>query len=355
MFIAVATAFALCGCGGNITSPDIPPHLVANKTPSSVVIDKYDEFAMPEVSGTLSTAQYRDRVELLYNTVVYDGKKPVFVADDPVQPIYAVAHKILSDYVHDEWREDEFEINVVHAVHDWLIANCDYDFALYKSYTDGHTDFASDPAFFIDGVLLNGKAVCDGLARTFNFLCAMEGIQSMRVTGSFASAPHAWNKVRVAGEWYNVDVTADSVHYSVGDKTYKQIAHGYMLISDDTISRFAPDGHVFNSTPFVASSDYDYYIHDPIKIGGTSYSRVVKTQAQLNNIFSAVSDQKGKIGKIELRLDFAGKTQVNEADMYSSEIRAAYKNADDVGFDINSGTTPYFRFPNGVYLFLIYK
>ena len=155
-----------------------------------------------------------------------------------------------------------------------------------------------------------------------------------------------------------MDVTADAVHYSVGDKNYKQIAHGYMLVSDDSISRFAPDGHVFNATPFVATSDYDYCIHDPIKIGKTSYSRVVKTQAQLNNIFSAVSEQrlkKSNIGKIELRLDFDGKTQVNEADMYTSEIRTAYGKADDVGFDISGKKIPYFRFPNGVDLFLIYN
>lgn len=358
LFIATTMAFSLCGCGVNIKTPEIPPHLYTTENPRSPAIDGFDQFVMPEIDDTLTNEQYRDRVELLYNTVVYDGKRPVFAHDDPVERIYTAAHKILSDYVHDEWQGEEFEVNVVHTVHDWLITNCKYDFALYKAYTEGNTDFASDPAFSIDGVLLNGRAVCDGLARTFNFLCAMEGIQSVRVTGSFASATHAWNKVRIADEWYNVDITADAVYYSVGDKNYKQIAHGYMLVSDDAISRFAPGGHVFNDTPFVASSDYDYCIHDPIKIGNTSYSRVVKTPSQLNNIFYALSEQrlkKGKIGKIELRLDFDGKTQVNEADMYSAEIRAAYKKVDDVGFDINGRALPYFRFPNGVYLFLIYK
>ena len=345
----------LCGCGGDITSPDIKPHIVAAKTEQSVAIDGFEQFQMPAVSGELTTAQYRERVQLLYDTVVYDGKKPVFVTDDPVQPIYDAAHKFLSTYIHDDWTGAEREVNIVHAVHDWLISTTDYDFKLYQSYLGGNTDYADNPAFFIDGVLLNGKAVCDGLARAFNFLCAMEGLQSMRVTGSFSSAPHAWNKVKVGGQWYNVDVTADAVHYTVGGKSYTQIAHGFMLICDETLSSFKPNGHDFVQTPFTATADFDYFSDNKIKIGGKNYSRVIKSQAELNAVFSAISDQKGSIGKIELKLEFSSKTQVNSADMYGSEISKAYEKVDNVGFNMSSGAVPYFRFPNGVYLFLIYK
>ena len=353
---AIAAAFMLCGCGGDITSPNIKPHIVAAKTEQTVAIDGFEQFQMPAVvQSELTTAQYRERVKLLYDTVVYDGKKPIFVDNDPVQPIYAAAHKFLSTYIHDDWVGVEREVNTVHAIHDWLIYTTDYDFDLYNSYQAGNTDYADDPAFFIDGVLLNGKAVCDGLARTFNFLCAMEGMQSMRVTGSFSSALHAWNKVKVGGQWYNVDVTADAVHYTVGSKSYKQIAHGFMLICDETLASFKPDGHDFVQTQFTADADYDYFSDNKIKIGGKSFSRVIKSQAELNAVFSAISDQKGSIGKIELKLDFASKTQVNSADMYRDEIRKAYEKVDNVGFNMSSGTIPYFRFPNGVYLFLIYK
>ena len=353
--IAVTAALALVACGGDITSPDIKPHISASTVKHTVPIDGFGQFQMPQVSGELTNEQYRDRVELLYNTVVYDGKKPVFVDDDPVQPVYDAAHKFLSTYIHDDWDNALREVNTVHAIHDWLISVTDYDFELYASYQAGSTAYINDPAFYIDGVLLNGKAVCDGLARTFNFLCAMEGLQSLRVTGSFASAPHAWNKVKIAGEWYNVDVTADSVHYTVGGKSYKQIAHGFMLVSDDTLGAFKPSGHDFVQTSFTATADYDYYSNQTIKIGKKNYSRVVKSQSELNAVFASVSDQKGSIGKIELKLDFQGKTQINGADMYKDEIKKAYAKVDDVGFDMTGASAPYFRYPNGVYLFLIYK
>lgn len=341
----------LSGCGGDISTPDILPHLSIAENKHVVPIDGYESFIMPEVADT----PYRERVELLYNTVVYDGKHPIFAANDPVQPVYDAAHEFLINYIHGDWDSARREVNTVHAIHDYLISSTDYDFELYRSYQMGNTDFSGDPAFYIDGVLIGGKAVCDGLARTFNFLCAMEGIPSVRVTGSFASSLHAWNKVKIGDGWYNVDVTADAVHYTVSGKNYKQIAHGFMLVCDDTLKSFAPNGHDFVKTEFTADEDFDYYSDEFIEIGDRFYPRVVKSQAELNNIFAAVSAQKGSIGKIELKLDFAGKTQVNSADMYHNEILAAYKKVDNVGFKLTDGNSPYFRFPNGVYLFLIYK
>ena len=268
--------------------------------------------------------------------------------------IYNTSKGWLEDYIPDDLLGAEREYAVVHTVHDLLIVKTDYDFDLYNSSLSGNEDASEDPAFYIDGVFLNGKTVCDGLARAFNFLCAMEGVESVRVTGSFSSSPHAWNKVKVGGEYFNVDVTADAVHYSVGSKTYKQIGHGYMLLSDETISGFAQK-HDFTSTYMAATTDFDYYDGGAIEIGGKTFSTVIKNQSQLNALFSAISDAKGEVGKIELKLAFDGKTQVNYADMYASEIATAYGKIKSPDFVVGGGVKPYFQFPNGVYLFLIYK
>ena len=352
IFCAILTAaivFSFVGCGGVSASPDIKPHLTLNTEKHAVPIDGFDAFTMPEIDG-----DFRERVEVLYQTVVYDKKRPLFVDDDPVKQIYDVAKGWLEDYITDGMTGEEREYAVVHTIHDLLIVKTDYDFDLYNSSLGGSVDAATDPAFYIDGVFLNGKTVCDGLARAFNFLCAMEGVECVRVTGSFSSATHAWNKVKIGDSYYNVDVTADAVHYSIGSKTYKQVAHGYMLLSDETIAGFAQK-HDFTPTHLIAQSDFDYYDGGVIEIGGKTYSTVVKNQSQLNALFSAISDAKGEVGKIELKLDFDGKTQVNFADMYSSEIATAYDKVKNSDFALGNGIKPYFQFPNGVYLFLIYK
>ena len=61
------------------------------------------------------------------------------------------------------------------------------------------------------------KVLCEGYARTLAYLCQRAGIECIYVvgtatysgTGSDGSSgfDHAWNKVKIDGEWYNVDPT----------------------------------------------------------------------------------------------------------------------------------------------------
>lgn len=64
----------------------------------------------------------------------------------------------------------------------------------------------------------NKKVLCEGYARTLAYLCQRAGIECMYVVGtanysgtgddgSGQAFDHAWNKVKIDGEWYNVDPT----------------------------------------------------------------------------------------------------------------------------------------------------
>ena len=94
-------------------------------------------------------------------------------------------------------RESDFES--VKAVHDYLINNYDYD-EQYKNYLD------------YEGYL-NGTMVCQGYCMAAFLLLAEMDIPVRIVTGSSqdyqADANHAWNVVKVDGQWYNMDVTCD--------------------------------------------------------------------------------------------------------------------------------------------------
>ena len=355
----IAATFALFGCGGGtVKSPDILPHLTYAENSGEPPVDRWAGYELPVINGELTAEQYRDRVRLLYDTVVYDNKRPVFSADDPTERIYTAARNVLSDHVEKEWYvQDGGDYKIVHVIHDWLVCRIDYDFELYKAYVSGNTELGDEPAFYIDGVFADGKAVCDGLARAFVFLCAMADVDSIRVTGSYSSSPHAWNKVKVGGKWYNVDVTSDAAYYTASEKMYKQISHGYFLVSDSAISEFRPNAHDFVPQPYTADAEFDFYTADPqyITVGGKIYSAVITDKRKLNELFSAIGEQKGRVGKIEVKLDFDGKTQVNQADMYENEIREAYGKLKDPGFVFSGSNKPYFRYPNGVYMFLMYK
>ena len=65
------------------------------------------------------------------------------------------------------------------------------------------------------------------------------------------------------------------------------------------------------------------------------------------------------MGKIELKLNFPeyDKSNLARPDAYASYIAAAYKKVSDTDFvlDAENGTYPYQRYPDGVFVFLIYK
>lgn len=349
-------AFSLVGCGAKTPTADIQPHLISTPDSSPVrPIDGFESVELSTFSGTLSDEQYRDRVDELYSIVVDDGKKPIFKSDDPVKAVYDGAINILDKYILNKWQDgsESGERSIVHTIHDYLITNVTYDFELFDSSRNDE-NLKNNPAFYIDGVFLNGRAVCDGLARAVNFLCAIEGIESMRVTGSYASGPHAWNKVKIGGKWYNIDVTADSANYTVNGGYEKQISHGFFMLSDDSMRRFQPQAHVFDTLDNIALEDYSYYADKTVTVGEAVYPSVISSQAMLNNLFADIYAQKRTIGKIEVQLSFPDKANINAADMYASEIAEAYRQIKDADFSITNSTRPYFQYPNGVYMFLIY-
>lgn len=59
------------------------------------------------------------------------------------------------------------------------------------------------------GALVEGKAVCEGYARAFQYLLMQAGIPSYVVTGESKGEAHAWNLVKIDGEYYYVDLTWD--------------------------------------------------------------------------------------------------------------------------------------------------
>jgi len=361
---AVITTAAFSGCSvGGKSTPDIAPHLISTPDPDPErPIYGFETAALSDCGEEFTDAEYRARVDELYRTVVDDRRQPVFKDNDPVRPIYDAAIEVLDKYVLNSWHGAENgEFAIVHTIHDYLVYYIDYDFALYDKYAHGNAESGNESAFGIDGVFLEKRAVCDGLSRAVSFLCAIEGIDCMRVTGSYAGVAHAWNKVNIGGKWYNLDVTADSANYTINDENSfdKQLSHGFFLLSDRTFKTFDPTGrggrlHIFEQQSAVAEADYDFYDGRVTEIGGTAYSLVVRDADALNRIFDAIGKSKGEVGKIELRLDFPTKENVNNGDVYADEIAAAYSRLKNSDFSVTSKQKPYFQYPNGVYLFLMY-
>lgn len=82
-------------------------------------------------------------------------------------------------------------------LHDAIIANVRYD---QSNGIRAHN---------IIGVVADGKAVCEGIAKTYKFLCDLANIPCIYVSGTLEQEPHGWNMLWVGGGTSFVDVTND--------------------------------------------------------------------------------------------------------------------------------------------------
>ncbi len=69
-----------------------------------------------------------------------------------------------------------------------------------------------DDAHSIKGIFVDGKAVCEGYALAFKYLCDIIGIPCICVVGDGSDdgeewVGHMWNQVMIGDEWYAMDVT----------------------------------------------------------------------------------------------------------------------------------------------------
>ena len=86
----------------------------------------------------------------------------------------------------------------------------------------------ADNAHNAYGAFVEGKAVCEGYARAFQYALYKVGILSATVTGD-AGGSHAWNLVRIDGDYYYTDLTWDDQN----NATY----HAYFNLPSSEISR----------------------------------------------------------------------------------------------------------------------
>ncbi|MCL2054694.1 MAG: hypothetical protein FWG90_09735 [Oscillospiraceae bacterium] len=118
--------------------------------------------------------------------------------------------------------------------HDTMIKNCEF------SAESLHSNSAY-------GALVDGRAQCEGYAFAFSLLCDRAGIENIVVTGASAQGDsHAWNKVRLFGEWYNVDCTWDDPILKRHAPDF--VRHDYFMVPDEDIlnvTHFQNSEHFF--------------------------------------------------------------------------------------------------------------
>ena len=101
--------------------------------------------------------------------------------------------------------------DAVYKAKNAIVRNASYANAI--GFTNGEAKYP-DAAHSVLGLFQNGRIVCDGYAKAFQYLMHRAGVPCVAVFGSTVSEEaaseeqfnHAWNKVFVNGKWLNMDV-----------------------------------------------------------------------------------------------------------------------------------------------------
>lgn len=107
-------------------------------------------------------------------------------------------------------------------INNYIIDNCRYD---EEAAENNDVQGNENDAY---GALVDGKAVCEGYARAFQLLCNKANIDCVLLSGTADSDNHAWNGVKIGGDWYQIDVTWNDTD---GENNYAE--NDYFNLTDD--------------------------------------------------------------------------------------------------------------------------
>lgn len=221
-------------------------------------------------------------------------------------------------------------------INDYIVSNCIYDEQAAES--DTQTGNISNAY----GVLVDGKALCEGYARAFQLLCNKMGIDCVCVAGMTEDTGHEWNCAYIEGSWYQVDVTwndSDDVskyyYFNLTDEQMYESRTADSLFADIDADRYDDDtsllGNLF--VPECTATEYNYYqqtspvlygfdsendstissaLADCARNGGSYFSIIVDSSLDFDEAYSELVDNGYIVNYIEsANLNLWGETELS--------------------------------------------
>ena len=182
----------------------------------------YNDIHMEEMTATMGISSYttwtvvdpiNNKISVKMEFEYYKGKISYEKAAEMKKQTLAEAKRVVRDL--DLANKSEYE--KVYYINQYLCDNCLYT-------PDDEYTWVAQTAY---GTLLEGSSVCEGYARSAQLLFSLCGLESYYVVGDTSEGGHAWNIVKVDGEFYQLDATWNDTDYA---------PNSYFLVTDDFMS-----------------------------------------------------------------------------------------------------------------------
>ncbi len=144
------------------------------------------------------------------------------------------------------------ELEKVAALHKYVIDHASYESQTFYDPTPRGLLYTHEAI----GILKDGEGVCDAYSRLLGLLLTEAGIENKEVVGKVGGAAednHAWNLVRINGNYYHLDATFNDQdkemnYYLVSDKYLKSLK-GVLRRAWNYSSYPAAPGGYYNDNP----------------------------------------------------------------------------------------------------------
>lgn len=165
------------------------------------------------------------------------------VTEDDINTINSILNSII--------KPGMTETEKIRTAHNWIVCN--------TTYNDKYYD-RGDSFNHVSNLLNNKTGVCQGYSVTFYIFMKQMGIPCTLVMGKTDNVSHAWNAVKLDGNWYYIDVTWDdpvvngTSNYPGGDN----ISYEYLLCTYNHISMTHTEDNYIGTTPLPNGISDDY-------------------------------------------------------------------------------------------------
>ena len=194
-----------------------------------------------------------------------------------------IGNKVLNTYIEFNYTVDDIDSAeaVVRSVSDEIIAGIDpsagdyekvkYVFDYIINSTDYDTSLSSEQSMY--SVLVDGRGVCAGYSKAAQYLLNQLGVECAYISGSTQGERHAWNLVKVNGEYYYLDVTW-------GEQSFTNSAGGsspyyglFCCTSEELFRTHTLDGDI--PVPVCQAVAANYYAREGLLFDSYDYSQAL--------------------------------------------------------------------------------
>ncbi|MCF0131661.1 MAG: hypothetical protein HUJ71_08015 [Pseudobutyrivibrio sp.] len=195
-----------------------------------------------------------------------------------------ISLEFVPSYTMTKEQRDDIQQRIDDTVEQWMVGisftDSDYDKVKYVFETlinNVEYDTNSEDNQNIVSVFLNQRTVCQGYSDAAWYMLEELGVPCTVITGNAHGEPHAWNLVKMDGNYYYMDVTwGNSRYLSTDSMEEKHVNYAYMsMTTDELLATHELDTDFIVPNCFASEDNYfvkESRYFDSWDVGGIGYT-----------------------------------------------------------------------------------